>query len=184
MCVGNVLALLQDDLKRILAYSSVAHAGYMLIGLTVAPNLMARGSEPETVPGGVEAVLFYLAAYGAMTLGAFGVIAMLSTRERPVTTVDDLAGLSRSEPGVALLMALFLFSLIGLPLTAGFMGKFYLFFGALVSPAEEGTRLYRVLAVIGAVNAAVGAYYYLRIIGVMYLRNPIRPLEQPRCQLW
>jgi NADH-quinone oxidoreductase subunit N len=77
-------------------------------------------------------------------------------------------------------MALFLFSLIGLPLTAGFMGKFLLFFGALVNPTAEAGRLFRILALIGAVNAAIGAYYYLRIIGVMYLRSPLRPLEPPR----
>ncbi len=179
MTLGNVLALLQDNLARLLAYSSVAHAGYMLIGLTVAPMLLVR-ADADTLPGGVGAVLFYLVAYGAMTIGAFGVISVLSTAGRRVERIDDLAGLGRSHPGLALLMALFLFSLIGLPLTAGFMGKFYLFFGALVSPAEEGTRLYRVLAVIGAVNAAIGAYYYLRIIGVMYLRNPIQPLARPR----
>jgi NADH-quinone oxidoreductase subunit N len=176
MTLGNVLALWQDNLRRILAYSSVAHAGYMLIGLTVVPNLMDR---PEAV-GGVPAVLFYLVAYAAMTLGAFGVIAILGTPGRSVDRVDDLAGLGRSHPGLALLMALFLFSLIGLPLTAGFMGKFLLFFGALVNPMAEAGRLFRILALIGAINAAIGAYYYLRIVGVMYLRGALRPLESPR----
>jgi NADH-quinone oxidoreductase subunit N len=176
MTLGNVLALWQDNLRRILAYSSVAHAGYMLIGLTVVPNLMDR---TEAV-GGVPAVLFYLVAYGAMTLGAFGVIALLSTSGRSVDRVDDLAGLGRSHPALALLMALFLFSLIGLPLTAGFMGKFLLFFGALVNPTAEAGRLFRILALIGAINAAIGAYYYLRIVGVMYLRGALRPLGSPR----
>jgi NADH-quinone oxidoreductase subunit N len=184
MTVGNVLALLQDDLKRILAYSSVAHAGYMLIGLTVAPNLMPRGAEGEIVPGGVESVLFYLVSYGAMTLGAFGVIALLSTHSRPVNTVDDLAGLGRSDPGVALMMALFLFSLIGLPMTAGFVGKFLLFFGAMAAPGrlidESQGGLFRLLALIGALNAAVGAYYYLRIVAVMFLRDGVKPLATPR----
>jgi NADH-quinone oxidoreductase subunit N len=183
MTLGNVLALWQDSLARLLAYSSVAHAGYMLIGLTVAPSLLAKADAGD-IPGGVGAVLFYLVAYGAMTVGAFGVIGLLGTAGRRVERVDDLAGLGRSHPGLALLMALFLFSLIGLPLTAGFMGKLLLFFGALAAPSrllsEQAGSLYWVLALIGAVNAAIGAYYYLRIIGVMYLRSPIKPLEQPR----
>ena len=98
MSLGNILALLQDNVKRLLAYSSVAHAGYMLVGLAVAPKLMAAGS--GTV-GGVEALLFYLVAYGGMTVGAFGVLHYLSTKARPVETVDDLAGLSRSHPKTA-----------------------------------------------------------------------------------
>jgi NADH-quinone oxidoreductase subunit N len=176
MTLGNVLALWQDNLRRILAYSSVAHAGYMLIGLAVVPNLPGGAG----AVGGVDAVLFYLVAYGAMTLGAFGVLAMLSTADGRVERVDDLGGLSRSQPGLALLMALFLFSLIGLPLTAGFYGKLLLFLGAFFNPTAESGRLFRVLAGIGVVNAAIGAYYYLRIIGVMYLRSPIRPLETQR----
>jgi NADH-quinone oxidoreductase subunit N len=175
MTLGNVLALLQDNLKRLLAYSSVAHAGYMLIGLAVAPYL--RG---EDAPGGVEAILFYLAAYGAMTIGVFAVISYLSTRQRPIETVDDLAGLSRSHPGVALVMMLFLFSLIGIPATGGFAGKFLLFWGAMSVPTEEQARLFRILALIGVLNAAIGAWYYLRIVAVMYLRNPLRPAEGRR----
>lgn len=179
MTVGNILALLQDNLKRILAYSSVAHAGYMLIGLAVAPALGAHG-----LIRGVEAVLFYLVAYTAMTLGAFAVLAYLSTPEHPINEVDDLAGISQSQPLVALVMALFLFSLIGIPLTAGFMGKLFLFFGALSVPMdvaglEEHARLFRWLAVIGVINATIGAWYYLRIVAAMYLRTPLRPVEKP-----
>src|SRR5262249_35017813 len=92
MFLGNLLGLLQDNLKRLLAYSSVAHAGYMLIGLAVAPDL--RGIETA---GGVDGVLFYLVAYGAMTIGAFAILAYLSTPQRPVDMIDDLAGLSRSH---------------------------------------------------------------------------------------
>src|SRR5207248_9848413 len=143
-----VPALLQVNLKRLLAYSSVAHAGYMLIGLAVAPVVL------ETLlPGGLPAVLFYLVAYGAMTVGAFAVVSYLSTPQRPVETVDDLAGLSRSHPGVALLMALFLFSLLGLPLTAGFVGKFLLFFAAFdVPPQDPSSSLFRWLVLIAALN--------------------------------
>jgi NADH-quinone oxidoreductase subunit N len=172
MTLGNVIALWQDNLQRILAYSSIAHAGYMLVGLTTAPILFAQTG----APGGVPAVLFYLVAYGAMTLGAFGVIALLSSNNRRVENVDDLAGLSRTHPGIALVLSAFLFSLIGLPLTAGFAGKLMLFFGTL----EVWQPLYVSLAVIMALNAAIGAYYYLRIVGVMYLRGALQPLDQPR----
>jgi NADH-quinone oxidoreductase subunit N len=180
MTLGNVLALLQDNVKRLLAYSSVANAGYMLIGLAVTPDLRGSGL-PHDMSGGVDAVLFYLVAYGAMTIGAFAVLAYLSAPGRPVDTVDDLAGLSRSQPGVAALMAWFLFSLIGIPLTGGFAGKLLLFFGALAAPPPpEHPWLFRGLALVGVLNAAVAAWYYLRIVAVMYLRNPIQPSVQRR----
>ncbi len=178
MSLGNVLALLQDNVKRLLAYSSVAHAGYMLIGLAVAPRLAADASAPV---GGVDAVLFYLVAYGAMTVGAFAVVSYLGTKERPVETVDDLGGLGHSHPGVAILMALFLFSLIGIPLTAGFAGKFLLFSGAISVPdsVSQQQRWWLIaLATIGAVNAAIGAWYYLRIVAAMYLRDPLNPVAK------
>jgi NADH-quinone oxidoreductase subunit N len=187
MVIGNVLALLQDNVKRLLAYSSVAHAGYMLIGLAVAPDLIyaaQRGKFPGgAIPTvGSEAVLFYLIAYGAMTLGAFAVISYLSTPERPIETVDDLAGLSSSHPGVALLMALFLFSLIGIPLTAGFAGKLLIFLGALSVPPElaERAEWFWRLAFIGAINAAIAGWYYLRVVAAMYLRTPLKPIVRPR----
>jgi NADH-quinone oxidoreductase subunit N len=177
MSLGNVLGLLQDNLRRLLAYSSVANAGYMLIGLAVAPKLVAR---TELLVDGVDAVFFYMVAYGAMTLGVFAVLEYLSNRGQRAETMDDLAGLGRSHPGLALLMVLFLFSLIGIPTTAGFMGKFLLFSGALDVPASpdviasmDQRRLFIWLAVIAAVNAAIGAWYYLRIAAVMYLRDPL-----------
>jgi NADH-quinone oxidoreductase subunit N len=178
MTLGNVLAFLQTNVKRMLAYSSVAHAGYMLIGLAVAPRLAASGS-PVSVTG-VEAVLFYLMAYGAMTIGAFAILGYLSTQEKPVETIDDLSGLSRTHPGIALLMALFLFSLIGMPFTAGFAGKVCLFMGAVSSPSpqDEQSRLFMILAVIGAINAAIGGYYYLKIVGAMYLGELLRPIKK------
>lgn len=178
MTLGNFVALWQENLQRIMAYSSVAHAGYMLIGLAVAPFLVGA----STI-NGVSAVLFYLVAYGAMTLGVFGVLALLNRNSRQVERVDDLAGLGRTNPKLAALMALFLFSLIGLPLTAGFAGKLLIFFGAMTVPASEGDAgwLYLVLAIIAALNAAIGAYYYLRIIGVMYLRTAVHPQSASRC---
>jgi NADH-quinone oxidoreductase subunit N len=129
---------------------------------------------------GLDVILFYLVAYGAMTVGAFGVLAYLSTPERPVETVDDLAGLSRSHPGVALLMAVFLFSLLGMPLTAGFWGKLFLFWGAMTLFTAEHGSLFITLAVIGALNAAIGAWYYLRVLVRMYLHAPLRPLPPAR----
>jgi NADH-quinone oxidoreductase subunit N len=184
MSLGNLLGLLQDNVKRMLAYSSVAHAGYMLMGLAVAPKLTGESVVPL---GGVEAVLFYIIAYGAMTVGAFAVLSWLSTRERPVETVEDLAGLARTQPGVALVMALFLFSLIGIPLTAGFLGKLWLFLGVLgvrAFPDDPALlaqqRLFITLGVIGAINAAIGAWYYLRIATVMFLREPLQPLPTAR----
>jgi NADH-quinone oxidoreductase subunit N len=182
MTLGNVLALWQDNLKRLLAYSGVAHAGYMLIGLAVAPYVLARTG----IPGGVESVLFYLAAYGGMTVGAFAVLSYLNSPERPVETVDDLAGVGKTNPGVGLMMALFLFSLIGVPLTAGFTGKLFVFLDAMsleihpnATEQVEQARLFYILALIAAVNAAIGGYYYLRIVAVMYLRGGVRP-PQPR----
>lgn len=180
MTLGNVLALLQDNVKRMLAYSSVSHAGYMLIGLAVAPYL--RSTADGSYAGGVDAVLFYLVAYGAMTVGAFTVLGVLGRPGRPVEKVDDLAGLGRSQTALALVMTVFFFSLIGMPLTAGFVGKLMLFLGALSVPAgpESQVRLFRILALIGAINAAIGAVYYLRLIAVMFLRETARPLERAR----
>jgi NADH-quinone oxidoreductase subunit N len=176
MSLGNLLALLQDNVKRLLAYSSVAHAGYMLIGFAVAPDLRS-----EHIAGGIDATLFYLVAYSAMTVGAFTVLVCLSRSGREVENMEDLAGLSSSHPGIALLMAIFLFSLIGIPLTAGFAGKLLLFLGALAAPApREHAYLFKTLAVIGVLNAAVGAWYYLRILAMMYLRNPVKPIEKVR----
>ncbi len=189
MSLGNVLALLQDNVKRLLAYSSVANAGYMLIGLAVAPKLLPSSDHPEAPPtvGGVEAVLFYLLAYGGMTVGAFAVLHYLSTKTRPVEKVDDLAGLSRSHPLTALVMVLFLLSLIGIPLTAGFAGKFFLFGGAMSVPRAadsvtslEQSKLFMILALLGMLNAAVGGWYYLRIAAVMYLRETAEP--RPKVQ--
>lgn len=182
MFLGNVLAVRMqegDSVQRLFAYSSIAHAGYMLIGLAAAPYLR-RGPGPD----GIEALLFYLVAYSVMTLGAFAVLAYLHSPERPVQSVDDLAGLGRTHPWVAALMTVFLFSLIGIPFTAGFNGKLLIFLGAIGvnDPEPERARiviLFRVLAVIGAINAAIGAWYYLRLIAVMYLRTALKPVSRP-----
>lgn len=175
MTMGNWLALLQDNLKRLLAYSSVAHAGYMLMGLVLAPMLYQ-----ESFQGGIDALLFYLVAYGLMTIGAFAVLAALDRADRPVQTIEDLAGLSRTHPMLAFMMAICLLSLIGMPMTAGFVGKALLFIGAVIPSPAGYPYMYRVLALVGAINAAVGGWYYLRVIAVMYLRQPVKPLEPVR----
>jgi NADH-quinone oxidoreductase subunit N len=195
MTLGNVLALLQDNVRRMLAYSSVAHGGYMLMGVIIAsslpdsPGVITTNALTGEVTGrvavsigGIDALLVYLAAYGMMTMGAFAVILYLSAPDRPVENIDDLAGVGRSHPLPAAAMAVFLLSLIGLPLTAGFIGKLMLFLGAFTAPSGTATMgsLYRIMAVVAAVNAAIGAYYYLRVVGVMYLRAPLRPLAGSR----
>ncbi|MBM3979936.1 MAG: NADH-quinone oxidoreductase subunit N [Planctomycetes bacterium] len=180
MTLGNVLALLQDNVRRMLAYSGVAHGGYMLMGIVIACSLPDAKAAPGI--GGIDALLVYLVAYGMMTVGAFAVILYLSTPDRPVETVDDLAGAGQSHPLSAAALAVFLFSMIGLPLTAGFAGKLLLFVGALTAPGDSPAmrNLYLWMAVIAAVNAAVGAYYYLRVVGVMFLRTPLRPLGRSK----
>jgi len=175
MTLGNCLALVQENLRRLLAYSGVAHAGYMLIGVLATATWTAeRGSIPSI---GFDSVLFYLVAYGLMTVGAFAILSYLAQGQRPTETTDDLAGLSQTHPLAAGLFAWLLISMIGLPLTAGFAGKFLLFVGLFRVPSEGAMQSWPQLLVgIAAVNAAIGAVYYLRLIGVMYLRSPLQPL--------
>jgi NADH-quinone oxidoreductase subunit N len=173
MTLGNTVALAQDNLKRLLAYSSIAHAGYLMIGVAVA---FAYAPPLGGVYLGSEGILFYLVAYALMTLGAFGVIIALSTPERPIETVDDFAGLAQTHPKTALAMALCLFSLAGIPPLAGFYGKFQIFTSAFAVPPGINSTMLRWLAVIGSINAAIGAYYYLRIVVVMYLRPAKTPI--------
>ena len=169
MFLGNLLALRQEHVRRILAYSAVANAGYMLVALSSAPYLR-HGNGPD----GVEAVLYYLIAYGAMTVGVFAVLAYLDSDERRIDTLDDLAGLSTEHPVLSIVLAVFLFSLIGIPLTAGFTGKFLILFGALALQ-EQQAFLYRVLAFLMVINAAISGWYYLRIVAALYLRTPLKP---------
>ncbi len=177
MTAGNVLALWQDNLRRLLAYSSIAHAGYMLIGLAVAAE--TAGSGAPVAFDGTASLLFYLLLYCVATLGAFAVLNCLGTSEQPVDHVDGLAGLAWSdEPGqraLAWMLAAFMFSLAGVPPLAGFWGKLALFAGAIgVGEADGGVRAWFVgLAFLAAVNAAIAAAYYLRIVGVMFFRMPL-----------
>jgi NADH-quinone oxidoreductase subunit N len=152
MTVGNVVAIAQANLKRMLAYSSVAHVGYMLLGV------VAGG------PAGASAVLFYLLAYTFTTAGTFGVIALCQRAGEEAVEVRDYAGLGRRHPLLALALSLFLLSLVGIPPLAGFVGKVYLF-GAAVRAGFVW------LAVLAVLNSALAAYYYLRVIVYMYMRD-------------
>lgn len=183
MTVGNMLALRQNNLKRLLAYSSIAHAGYLLIGIAAAflnRPIVGDQMRASQLPLGAEGVLLYLSTYALMTLGAFGVLILLSTPKRSVETIDDLNGLARTHPLPALAMGLCLFSLAGVPPMAGFWGKLWIFqsaLGASQAQAGESTGMMVVLVIIGGLNAAIGAYYYLRLVVAMYLRPVEVPLE-------
>jgi NADH-quinone oxidoreductase subunit N len=158
MLGGNLLALRQTHLHRLLAYSSVAHAGYMLVGLAVGG------------PDGLTALLFYLVVYGVMTIGVFAVIAALGHGDKAVQTTADLAGLSRTQPVGALMLSICLFGLAGLPPTVGFIGKLNLF----VAGWSDGSVLGQTLSAALGVNAVIAAWYYLRLISVVYLESPTR----------
>jgi NADH-quinone oxidoreductase subunit N len=153
MTIGNFAALTQNNLKRLLAYSSIAHAGYILVALAARSEL------------GTAAVMFYLAAYALMNIGAFAVIIHISGKGERHLRIEDLAGLSQKQPLTAALLTVFLLSFIGVPLTGGFFGKFYIFRAAL-----ESNLIW--LTVLGLLNSAVAAYYYLRLLVVMYMYEP------------
>jgi NADH-quinone oxidoreductase subunit N len=161
MIVGNLAAIRQENVKRLLAYSSIGHAGYLLLGLA------AMGLGIETAK---TAVLFYLLTYTFTTLGAFAVIAWIGNRQDERLFVDDWAGLGASRGGVALAMTLFLLSLGGVPPTGGFFAKFYLFRAAIETPQLTW------LVVLAVMTSVVSIYYYLRVVVAMYFRDPLRPL--------
>jgi NADH-quinone oxidoreductase subunit N len=147
-----VAALVQNNVKRLLAYSSIAHAGYILVAFAAKPEL------------GAPAVMFYTAAYAAMNVGAFAVVSHLANEGERYVTLEDYAGLGKKAPILAGTLGIFLISLIGIPITGGFFAKFYVFSAALQSDLVG-------LTIIGVINSAIGAYYYLRIIVVMYMRD-------------
>jgi len=168
MTVGNLGALLQRDVKRMLAYSSIANAGYLLVAFTAFPF------------DGIAAACFYTATYSAMNVGAFAVLTQVSGYDERVRTIDDYTGLAQKRPYLAALLSLFLLSLIGIPFTGGFFGKFYVF-----SAAIHGGNVW--LAVIGLLNSGVACFYYLRLLAAVYTRpgtessrlEQLRPISVP-----
>jgi NADH-quinone oxidoreductase subunit N len=153
MTIGNLGALVQDNVKRLLAYSSIAHAGYLLVAFAALPN------------NGIPAAMFYTASYAAMNVGAFAVVSHFGSAGERYVTLEDYSGLGSRSPLLAAILTIFLLSLIGIPITGGFFAKFYVFSAALQANLVG-------LVIIGVLNSAVAAYYYLRIIVVMYMREP------------
>ena len=162
MFVGNLGAIVQTNVKRMLAYSSIAHAGYTLVAFAAVTTLK---SDPENGPWpAYAAILFYLLGYALVKVGAFTIVSEIGGQGERHLTLDDFAGLGTRQPFAAAAMSVFLLSLLGLPVTAGFFGKFYVFKAAISSKLIW-------LAVLMAINSIIGAYYYLRVIVVMYMRE-------------
>jgi len=171
MTVGNTLALLQNNVKRMLAYSSIAHSGYMVLGLIVGPTTVEHVAGP--LRDGIAAMLFYIAAYGVVNLGAFAVLGYLASRGSEVESLDEVAGLARVYPVVALCMAICVFALLGMPPTVGFFAKLYVFGSAVSGASLTGHSLATVVVVVVAlINTAVAAGYYLRIVAAAYMAEP------------
>ncbi len=160
MILGSVAAIAQRNIKRLMAYSSIGHVGYALIGV-------AAGTA-----AGIRGVLVYLAIYLVMTSGAWAVILCMRRQGRVLEEIADLSGLSRTHPSLALALAIFMFSLAGLPPTAGFFGKLYIFLAAIDAKLTG-------LAVIGVVTSVVGAFYYFRVVKVMYFDEPAGAFDGP-----
>jgi NADH-quinone oxidoreductase subunit N len=165
MSLGNLAALRQDNVKRMLAYSSIAHAGYLLIGVVAISLVGGEARGP---------LFYYLAAYTFTTVGAFGVVAWIGSRNDERLNLDDWAGLAGKHPAVALAMTIFMLSLGGVPPTAGFFGKFYIFRAALAKPSLV------ILVVIAVLNSVVSVYYYLRVVTAMYFREAGREVKPLR----
>ena len=167
MTVGNVIAIAQTNIKRMLAYSSIAHAGYVLIGLAAAGA--AAGNEAARSEG-ISSAILYLLIYCVMNIGAFGAVILAKTEDGESLMISDYAGLGLRKPLLAIFMTIMLLSLAGFPPTAGFVGKFYIFKSAI------GSGLY-LLVIVGAINTAISAFYYLRVVVTMYMREPEEELE-------
>ena len=164
MTLGNLGALLQSNVKRMLAYSSIAHAGYLLVAFAAVIAPAARDT-------GITAAIFYAASYAAMNVGAFAVVSHFARRGERYVNLEDYAGLGKRSPVLAITLTIFLLSLIGIPATGGFFAKFYVFNAALKSNLVW-------LTVIGLINSAIAAYYYLRLMVVMYMHEPQAGEEQ------
>jgi NADH-quinone oxidoreductase subunit N len=165
MFAGNLGALVQRNVKRLLAYSSIAHAGYILVAFAAVTGMTSGESGNAGGVPAYAAILFYLLGYALVKVGAFTIVSQLGGKDEKYVTLEDYAGLSQRHPVAAAALSLFLLSLLGLPVTAGFFGKFYVFKAAVNSNLIW-------LAVLMAVNSIIGAYYYLKVIVAMYMREP------------
>jgi NADH-quinone oxidoreductase subunit N len=165
MVIGNLGALAQSDLKRLLAYSSVAHAGYMLSGVV---GMAGRASQDQSAS--LEALLFYVVTYAITNLGAFGVLIAIRRSGKEPSLTTDVTGLARRNPVLAAMLTVLLISLTGVPVSAGFVGKFHLFKAAVAAG-------YAGLAVVGVLMSAVSAFYYLRLVVLMYMEEPVEGIE-------
>ncbi len=170
--VGNVAAIMQDNVKRMLAYSSIAHAGYALVGFVGAGMARTDQARDEAI----AAVAFYMLTYAVTNLGAFAIVTLLSQKNDRRTEFEDYNGIGFKSPVLSFSLSIFMLSLLGLPLTAGFMGKILVFRPAL----EAGNTLITVLVVVAVVNTAISAYYYLRLIVVMFFRERTTLWLEPR----
>jgi NADH-quinone oxidoreductase subunit N len=179
MTIGNVCALWQRNVRRLMAYSAIAHGGYLLLGLAAATG--ANAIPALQANGGVTAMIFYVVVYSLASLGTFTALAYLGSQRREVQSVDELAGLGKTQPLAAAVIAVCMFSLAGLPPLAGFWGKFNLFMSALNISLGEGVERgvslgFLFLLIVGALNAAIAAAYYLRIVSVMFFQPPAEPV--------
>jgi NADH-quinone oxidoreductase subunit N len=165
--IGNITAVRQDNIKRMLAYSSISHAGVLLVGL----DALGLGSGSAQ-----SAIVYYLIAYSATTMGAFAVVAYVGNKGRERLLVDDWAGLATEHPAAALAMTICLLSFGGVPPTGGFFGKFYIFKSAM--EVYNGQLLW--VVILGVINSAISIYYYLRIVTAMYFREPSQPFAPTR----
>jgi NADH-quinone oxidoreductase subunit N len=169
MTLGNVVAIVQNNVKRMLAYSSIAHAGYAMVGFIAAGS----ATDPAQRHAAITSVMFYLLTYAVMNIGAFAVVQLIARNNDRRTSIEDYRGIGFESPVLAFSLSLFILSLFGMPLTAGFMGKI-LVFGAAIDQKYYG------LVVIGVLNTAVSAYYYLRLIIVMFFGERTMPWSAPR----
>jgi NADH-quinone oxidoreductase subunit N len=169
MTVGNIVAIVQNNVKRMLAYSSIAHAGYALVGFIAA----GATSDINARNAALASVAFYMLTYAVMNLGAFSIVTLIARNNDTRTEVEDYNGIGFRAPALAFTLSLFLLSLLGLPLTAGFMGKVVVFSSAL----SQG---FYALVVVAVLNTAVSAYYYLRLIIVMFFRERTTEWTAPR----
>ncbi|HEY0004567.1 MAG TPA: NADH-quinone oxidoreductase subunit N [Pyrinomonadaceae bacterium] len=176
MTVGNVVAIVQNNVKRMLAYSSIAHAGYAMVGF------IAAGASGEAVQRNeaLAAVAFYMLTYAVMNLGAFAIVTIIARGNDRRTEVEDYNGIGFRAPALAFALAIFLLSLLGMPLTAGFMGKIMVFRAALNAGSATQNSIYSILVIIGVLNTAISAYYYLRLIIVMFFRERTTEWNAPR----